>query len=68
MTFSGDFASHPLSPSAMRGTIPGNPIGNVSAGSAQTFTFPTPGFFAYFCPFHGTLDDGTGMAGVIWVE
>jgi plastocyanin len=68
VAFLGDFASHPLSPSATRGTLAGNPITNVSAGAARTFTFPAPGFYAYFCPFHGTLDDGTGMAGVIWVE
>jgi plastocyanin len=68
VTFSGDFAPHPLSPSAMRGTSQGNPIANVSAGAARSFTFPSPGFFAYFCSFHGIRDDGSGMAGVIWVE
>lgn len=68
VTFEGDFASHPLSPSALRGTRPGNPITNASAGSSASFTFPALGFYAYFCAFHGTLDDGSGMAGVVWVN
>ena len=68
VTFAGDFSPHPLSPSALRGTRPGNPITNVSAGSSASFVFPAPGFYAYFCAFHGTLDDGTGMAGVGWVQ
>ena len=68
VTFVGDFSPHPLSPSALRGTRPGNPITNVSAGSSASFRFPAPGFYAYFCAFHGTLDDGTGMAGVVWAS
>jgi plastocyanin len=67
VAFVGDFTSHPLSPSALRGTRPGNPITNVSAGSSASFVFAAPGFYAYFCAFHGTLDDGTGMAGVVRV-
>jgi plastocyanin len=68
VTFVGDFASHPLSPSALRGTRPGNPITNVSAGASASFRFSVPGLYAYFCGFHGTLDDGTGMAGVVRVS
>lgn len=68
VTFAGDFSPHPLSPSALRGTRPGNPITNVSAGSSASFVFSTPGLYAYFCAFHGTLDDGTGMAGVVWAQ
>jgi plastocyanin len=66
--FEGDFASHPLSPSALRGTRPGSPITNASAGASASFRFSAPGFYAYFCSFHGTLDDGTGMAGVVQVD
>jgi plastocyanin len=67
VTFSGDFASHPLTPSAMRGDPTNNPIVNMSNGTTASFTFPTPGFYAYLCNFHGS-DDGTSMSGVIWVQ
>jgi len=30
--------------------------------------FPDPGFFAYYCGVHGGADDGSTMAGVIWVR
>jgi plastocyanin len=32
------------------------------------FTFPTPGFYAYYCTVHGASDGAAGMVGVIWVE
>jgi len=67
VTFSGDFATHPLIPSAMRGMTAGNPIAATSAGTSATFTFANPGFYAYLCVFHGS-DDGTSMSGVIWVR
>jgi plastocyanin len=67
VTFSGDFATHPLAPSAMRGDPTNNPIVNMSNGTTASFTFPTPGFYAYLCNFHGS-DDGTSMSGVIWVQ
>ena len=67
VTFSGDFASHPLAPSATRGDTTNNPIVNMSNGTTASFTFPTPGFYAYFCNFHGS-DDGASMSGVIWVQ
>ncbi len=67
VTFSGDFASHPLTPSATRGDTTNNPIVNMSNGTTASFTFPTPGFYAYLCNFHGS-DDGTSMSGVIWVQ
>jgi plastocyanin len=68
VTFSGDFSAHPLSPSALRGTTTGNPITNVSAGTTTTFTFPTAGYYAYFCTVHGASDGAAGMVGVIWVQ
>lgn len=72
VTFSGDFSSHPLEPSALRGTLTGNPITSTSAvpdgGTTKTFAFPTPGFYAYFCQFHDSTDSGMFMSGVVWVE
>jgi plastocyanin len=72
VTFSGDFSSHPLEPSALRGTLTGNPITSTSAvadgGTTKTFAFPTPGFYAYFCQFHDSTDSGMFMSGVVWVD
>jgi plastocyanin len=67
VTFSGDFVTHPLVPSATRGDPANNPIVNMSDGTTASFVFPMPGFYAYLCNFHGS-DDGTSMAGVIWVQ
>jgi plastocyanin len=63
-----DFLVHPLSPSANRGTRPGNPITFKDTGNSATFTFNARGFWAYYCTIHGASDDGAFMAGVIWVE
>jgi plastocyanin len=63
-----DFIVHPLAPSANRGTRPGNPIVSTTTGTSAMFTFPTKGFWAYYCTTHGSLDDGTFMAGVIWAD
>jgi plastocyanin len=74
VTFSGDFGPHPLSPSSMRGNTTNNPITlvpfNPDGGttSQAPFTFPTAGFYAYYCLEHGSTDTGAGMAGVIWVQ
>jgi plastocyanin len=72
VTFSGDFSSHPLEPSALRGTLTGNPVTSTTAvpdgGTTKTFAFPTPGFYAYFCQFHDSTDSGMFMSGVIWVQ
>jgi len=63
---SDSFVLHPLTPSSY-GTQP-SPIVTPTGGAASaTFTFPTPGFYAFFCGVHGS-DAGAGMAGVIWVE
>jgi plastocyanin len=67
VTFSGDFLSHALAPSATRGDPANNPIVNMSAGTTASFTFPKPGFYAYLCNYHGS-DDGAFMSGVIWVQ
>jgi len=68
VTFSGDnFAFHPLEPSSLRGTVTGNPITTTNTGASKAFTFPNPGFYAYFCIFHGT-DSTDFMNGVIWVQ
>jgi len=60
-----DFSQHFLHPSS-RGTVP-SPITETTSGTMATFAFPTAGFYPFYCEFHGA-DDGTGMAGVIWVE
>ena len=69
ITFEGDFVMHPLRGSAIRGTTTGNPIPTtpISTGSSMPFTFPTSGFYAYYCAFHGA-DDSDFMNGVIWVN
>ena len=67
VTFSGDFGTHPLAPSVARGTLTGNPIAATSAGSTASFTFPSAGFWAYFCTVHGSDPDGELMTGVVWV-
>jgi plastocyanin len=68
VTFMGDFSAHPLEPSALRGTLTDNPIEATSSGNSASFTFPIPGYYAYFCAFHGPSDGATGMVGVIWVQ
>lgn len=65
VTFSGPFAGHQLEPST-RGTS-GSPITSTTTGNTASFTFTQPGFFPYYCAFHGD-DSGTEMAGVVWVE
>ncbi|HMF43255.1 MAG TPA: plastocyanin/azurin family copper-binding protein [Polyangia bacterium] len=73
VTFSGDFVTHPLQPSARRGTLTGNPITASNGlplpdgGMSKDFTFPTPGFYAYYCAEHSD-DSGTLMDGVVWVQ
>jgi plastocyanin len=74
VTFVGDFGTHPLEPSAKRGMLTGNPITDVFANpdggtsASVPFTFPNPGFYAYFCAEHGASDGAAGMVGVIWVQ
>jgi plastocyanin len=70
VTFSGNFGSHPLVPSTVRGNTTNNPITTVVSnpdGGKMSFTFPSAGFYAFYCGEHGT-DAGDGMAGVIWVQ
>lgn len=64
VTWMGNFMVHPLAPST-RGTVP-NPIPLMATGTTQTVTFTTPGFYPFYCTAHGT-NEGTGMAGVVWV-
>jgi plastocyanin len=68
VTFSGDFASHPLAPSATRGTVAGNPIPATSTGTTKAVVFPTAGYFAYYCTVHGNDAAGLAMVGVVWVQ
>jgi plastocyanin len=67
ITFSGDFLTHPLEPSARRGAQTGNPITATSAGTSKDVQFTTPGFYAYFCQTHNPSDNGAAMSGVVWV-
>jgi plastocyanin len=67
ITFSGDFATHPLTPSVTRTTPGPNPIVSTDTGTTASFAFNTPGFYGYFCLQHGT-DEGVAMAGMIWVQ
>jgi plastocyanin len=67
ITFSGDFATHPLTPSTSR-TSPGpSPIVSTDTGTTKSFTFTAPGFYGYYCLQHGD-DQGDAMAGMIWVQ
>jgi plastocyanin len=65
--FSGPFVSHPLRPSAMRGDTDNNPIKATDTGMEASFTFAKAGFYGFFCNFHGPADDGSNMAGMVWV-
>lgn len=65
--FMMNFASHPLKPSAMRGDAANNPIKETTTGMEASFTFDKTGFFGFFCTIHGASDNGSNMAGVVWV-
>ena len=66
------FNDHPFHASTMRGTQTGSPLMDVMNGdSAATFTFSSPGFFAYNCLYHGNDTPNVSdnyMSGVVWVE
>lgn len=67
VTFTGDFGVHPTIGSTLPArTDPGNPIVSIHTGTSHVVTYAQPGFFGYYCAEHGQ-DDGTGMAGVVWV-
>ena len=64
VTWNGTFSSHPLKPAcnpATGGTIP-----STATGTTTSVTFTAPGFYGYYCNFHGS-PTGTGMSGVIEV-
>jgi plastocyanin len=62
---SDDFSTHPLTPST-RGSS-GNPIPLTMSGVGPVnVTFPTAGFYPFYCGMHGA-NDGSGMSGVIQV-
>ena len=68
VTFSGDFASHPLRAGVVVGGVPqpqpGGPIVSTDTGTTASFTFPAAGVFPYYCNLHG----GGGMNGVVYVQ
>lgn len=62
VTFSGQFAAHPLMQSC-------GPTANVitnGTGTSESITFATAGDYGYYCTIHGTAS-GFGMAGSISV-
>jgi plastocyanin len=66
VSFVGNFATHPLVPGTDRGSgaSANNPIQEQRSGSADyTVSFPTAGFYPYFCELHRP-----GMAGVVRVR
>jgi plastocyanin len=65
--FMGNFMVHPLAPSKKRPATGTNPIKETTTGMTATFTFPDPGYYPFYCTQHGFLDDGSNMAGVVWV-
>jgi plastocyanin len=70
ITWTGNFAAHPLWPSACAGDVENNPIHDVAdvAATSLDIAFPEPGTFPYYCPDHAS--DGrspSGMCGVVYV-
>lgn len=71
MPMSGaNFSMYPLAPSQVRGNVPDNPVQMVESAAAgpKTFAFGVSGFFGFFCGAAGADADGSGMAGVVWVQ
>jgi plastocyanin len=68
VTFTGDFASHPLVGGEFVDTIktpdPSSPITSTMTGMTATFTMATAGAYPYYCNVHASV----GMVGVIFVE
>lgn len=64
LAWEGSFSAHPLTPST-RGASP-NPIPATASGGRLSVTFPSAGFFPFYCGSHGT-NEGAGMAGVVRV-
>ena len=67
VTWTGAFATHPLTrglPGNTSGGAPGNPIPTTMSGTTVTVNFPRPGTYPYVCGMHGFL----GMTGVVVVR
>lgn len=62
VTFSGTFASHPLTADCQEHAA----MTNQASGGSAIFQFIKPGYYGYHCAFHGD-SAGNGMAGNIWV-
>ncbi|GMV17528.1 MAG: hypothetical protein IPM35_01615 [Myxococcales bacterium] len=70
VTWTGNFAAHPLSPSACAGDVERNPIHDVSDPlvTSLSIAFPEAGLFPYFCPDHASdTPSPGGMCGVVYV-
>lgn len=68
VTFSGDFASHPLVGGEVSGGTkfpdPTSPITMTNTGMTATFTLANPGTFPFYCDLH----TGLKMYGVVYVQ
>ncbi len=67
VTFSGAFATHPLSAGLAGGSpggSPGNPIPGTATGTSVTVRFPVAGVYPFTCTMHGLL----GMNGAVLVR
>lgn len=70
VTWTGNFAAHPLAPSACAGDVATNPIRDVNDPLATSLGigFPKAGIFPYFCPDHASdTPSPGGMCGVVYV-
>ncbi len=67
LTWSGDFALHPLAAGAIVADAPmaqpGNPIPTTASGTTLTVTFPAIGDWGYYCASHF----GANMKGAVYV-
>jgi len=60
VSFEGDFATHPLSPTEGSG----NPITHTASGTTAAFIFSAPGAYGYRCDVHFA----SGMCGAVYVQ
>ncbi len=63
VTWMGDFVAHPLTFASSNGVMI-QPM--FPAPMTQQVQFTTPGYYGFYCQYHG-LDDGSGMAGNVHV-
>jgi plastocyanin len=64
VTFSGDFASHPLAGGVDGTKDPSSPITATNTGMSKDFVIAAGGAYGYYCEFH----QAGGMKGAIFVK